>query len=378
MSMNLRPAAIEKILKRPPLTASFAAINPLAPTSSWGSGLWGASLGPSPGVSTGSWSFKGLSYGQTLSSYTTPETGNYFLHVLFYLFLYTFVAFLIAILVHFTITPVFSFVPGSPGIIRVPAQNDSLVYWKNGKQPLPESRVPLQGDSLSNHMFDNNFSFSLDIYARKITDSDSNRLILYKTHLYGPDLKPPVNAPFSITAAATNAGLAAAAGQATPVAASGSTTLAAPTSDLLSTMSGVSSMIMFLTSSNDLVVTFFSGLTGTNYSCAPIKNIPLYTPFRITVVVEKTVFTVYLNGKQTFQRVLPSPLTLNSSNSLNTKSQYFYAAPQWANNPTQTIFVQNLQLWPRAITYDEVKVAQPSLASVASFNAPVETGSGQC
>jgi len=375
--MNLRPAAIEKILKRPPLQATLAGL--LGTQQIRTSGTFG-SFG-----SFGSGSFPTFGFGSGSGFSATPASGNYFLQVLFYFFLYTFVMFLIAILIHFTITPIFSFVPGSSGIISVPAQNDSLVYWRSGSV-LPESRAPIQGDSLSGNMFANNFSFSIDVYVRKITDSDMNRLILYKTNLYGPDLKPPVNAPFSVSAASALQASSTSVSQdakdqatlaAHTIATAGSATLVAPpsTSDLISTMSTVSSMIVYLTSANDLVVTFFSGVNGVSYSCAPIKNIPLYTPFRVTVVVEKTVFTVYLNGKQTFQRVLPATLVLNSSNSLNTQSQRFYAAPTWANLPTQTIFVQNLQLWPRAITYAEVKSAQPALASVANFNAPAETSS---
>ena len=135
---------------------------------------------------------------------------------------------------------------------------------------------------------------------------------------------------------------------------------------------------MYLTSTNDLVVTFFSGPSATNYSCSPIKNIPLYTPFRVSVIVEKNVFTVYLNGQQTFQRVVPASIALNSSNSLPTLSQSFYSPPSWADSPTKTVFLHNFILWPRAISYAEMAAAQPALALVADFDMPVEVGNQTC
>ena len=279
-----------------------------------------------------------------VSNSFTPEQGSYFLRVLYYLFMYLFIIFLIAVFVHFTITPVFKFMPGGRGVISIPGNTTDIVYWKNKIQPIPSSIVPLSGDALAGNPFIHNFSFSIDLFVRRITDSNpTTRLLLYKASI------PTVNQP----------------------------PLAPPTSssmdDFISYMSQHSSMILYLTDTNDLALTFFSGVGSTSYSCPYIKNIPLYTPFRISVVAEDRLFTLYLNGKQTFQRILPGTLTANSQNG----NQVFFSGPIWANIPAQTVFIQNFHLWPRAIAYAEVLNAQPALALQSDFNLPPEPSNGQ-
>jgi hypothetical protein len=154
----------------------------------------------------------------------------------------------------------------------------------------------------------------------------------------------------------------------------------APTTgqDLADYMSTKASMYMYLTQTNDLVVTFFSGANGTPFSTREIKNIPLYSPFRITVVVEEKTFTVYINAQQAFQRTVPLILTLNTKGSMPSDSQRFFPPPSWADAPTKTVFLQNFHLWPRAISYPEVQKAQPALALTADFNMPTESGTSSC
>jgi len=283
-----------------------------------------------------------------ISQTFTPEHGSYFLQVLFYLFMYLFLVFLIAVFVHFTITPIFKFYPGGQGVIYISGPTSDIVYWNTKAQPTPSAMVPISGDKLAGTSFINNFSFSIDLFVRKITDSNpSTRLILYKSNVTALE-KPPLTPPPGTSA-----------------------------DDFISYMSNNSSMILYLTTTNDLVLTFFVGNSATNYSCPPIENVPLYTPFRISVVAEQSLFTLYLNGKQTFQRVLPTPITTNSISPALAKNQVFYASPAWANSPTQTVFVQNFHVWPRAITYTEVLNAQPALALQSDFGLPPEASSGQ-
>jgi hypothetical protein len=279
------------------------------------------------------------------SSYATSENGNYTLKVMFYVFLYTFLLFLVLVLVHFTIRPVFKFTPGSAGLIRVATPTDDKVYWNAKVQPPAQDRVPKEGDSLASYDFTNNFSFSVDLYVRKMTDTEPNkRIILYKTYKY--------------EAASEPAGLSAG-----PSAADGRETF----------MQSKCSMYMYLSETNNLGLTFFAGASGTPYNIKEIDNIPFYTPFRVTVVVEDKTFTMFINAKQTFQRVVPSTLSLNSVGLLPTANQRFYAPPSWAN--FQTVFLQNFHVWPRAISYPEVQQAQPALARKEDFG-PMAAESG--
>jgi hypothetical protein len=133
-------------------------------------------------------------------------------------------------------------------------------------------------------------------------------------------------------------------------------------------------MGMYLTDTNDLIVTFVS--QGTPYSTRPIKNIPFYTPFRITVVVEDKSFSVFINGQQAFQRIVPGVLTFSrpAQTPLTSKLLKFYPPPFGP-----PIYVQNLHLWPRAISYKEVQRAQPALALESDFGSmPTESVSGTC
>lgn len=280
--------------------------------------------------------------------------------VLYYLFFYFFILFIILVFVHYTVRPIFKFKVKDRGYIMVPSfsskggismgEADSLVYWNKKVQPVWASMAPIKGDTLSAYPFFTDFSFCIDLYIRKLPDTGSTtRLILYKTNV----LTMPLGAP---------------------PATKGVITLDA----FVDYMSKTTSMIMYLTQTNDLMITFFSGQKATSYSIPYIKNVPLYTPFRITVIAEKKMFSVYMNGKQMFQRLISDGLAVNSSASGLSTNNAFYSPPSWANTPSQSVFVQNFQLWPRAIAYTEVISAQPALALASDFAASSENSSGTC
>jgi len=277
------------------------------------------------------------------SSYLTSENGNFTLSVLFYIVLYSFILFLILVIVHFSITPVFKFTPGAKGLVGVPSSTDDIVYWNKKSQPISTEIAPIANDSLSTFEFIQNFSFSVDIFLRKITDTDINkRIFLYLA--YEPPTSGIINTDFT----------------------------ASPTTQ--SVLVSKSYMGMYLTETNDLIVTFVSGATP--YSTRPIKNIPFYTPFRVTVVVEDKSFSVFINGQQAFQRIVPGVLTFSSPAGTAATSKLLKFYPPPFGPP---IYVQNLHLWPRAISYKEVQRAQPALALESDFGTmPSDSVSGTC
>ncbi len=300
---------------------------------------------------------------------SSPETGSYILKVLFYLLFYTFIIFIGLMLVHFTITPVFRFTPGAKGYIGVPGTTDSKVYW-TGKPPAALDSAPDPNDDINAYKFENNFTFSIDIMATKLSDTDAqSRLVLFKTFDFdnsGRSNKKMSNDQFQQLCgynpdSSTNNIQGGPAGENTQ-----------------SYMANASSMIVYITETNDLVITFFVGPNGTVYNSRPIRNIPLNEPFRVTVVVEEKLFTVYLNGKQTFQRIVSEGIRLNSVNGMKTDSQRFYAPPTWAEQPKKSIYIQNLILWPRAIPYTEVVSASPALATASSFGVGTDIQGASC
>jgi len=286
------------------------------------------------------------SVSNSVSSSFNEGNGNYALQTLFYLVLFGFLIFLILIFVHFTVTPVFQFVAGGTGLIQVPGgASDGVVYWNDRKQPVVSAKVPKDLDTFGNYLFDKDFSFSVDLFVRRLTETTaSKRLILYKHSQVIPGAGPGAEGTDP---------------------------------DLITFMSNAgASMVIYLTDTNDIVVTFICNNSGrpVRYNCPPIKNIPLYIPFRLSVVVENRAFTVYLNGKQTFQRIVPQTITLNTPSS----TQYFYSSPAWANLPAKTVFLQNFHVWPRVILQSEVLHAQPALAREEDFDLPAEPGSSSC
>jgi hypothetical protein len=301
---------------------------------------------------------------------SSPETGSYLMKVLFYLLFYAFVIFIILMLVHFTITPVFRFTPDAKGYIGVPGTTDSKVYWA-GTPPAALDSAPDSKDEINAFKFENKFSFSIDIMATKLSDTDSqSRLVLFKTFDFdnsGRDSNKNMSSEQFKQLCGYNPDSSTNNIQGGP---SGENTQ--------SYMANASSMIIYITETNDLVVTFFVGPNGTVYNSRPIRNIPLNEPFRVTVVVEEKLFTVYLNGKQTFQRIVSEGIRLNSVNGMKTDSQRFYAPPSWAEQPKKSIYIQNLILWPRMISYSEVVNASPALATADSFGVGTDMQGASC
>ena len=302
-----------------------------------------------------------------VGSTITPETGSYVLKVVYYLLMYALIIFVVLLLVHFTLTPIFRLSPGGKGYIGVPGvRTGNKVYWNEKGQPPFADKVPKVNDDLDQYDFLNDFSFSVDLLIRRVPQTDQNkRLIMFMSDrtlsTEGANKAPIFTAPTDASGTIPAQQLGDYLGNAESTAITG--------------VFNKASMAMYLDEANNLIISFYTqqqGTAGAWYD-AKIKNIPLYTPFRIGVIVEKRIFTVYLNNQQSFQRVVPKDLGLKRTN-----PQRFYFAPQWAQQPRQTSFVQNLIVWDRVIMYEELKSAQPALASVPDFDAPPEPETSTC
>ncbi len=282
---------------------------------------------------------------QAFTSYTSSESGSYMLEVLFYFVVWAFVAFLILTLVHFTVTPVFRFNSGDKGLIGVPLAGDDKIYWTNKTQPGAEdATVPLATENLATYPFDNNFTMSVDLYLRNITETVVNKRLIFIKAEKGVDLTTGIS-----------------------------------TTSLKDYLKDRTSMAVYLNDNNNLQVIFFSGPTSTEYASRPIENIPIGSPFRLTISCETKSFTVYINGKQAFQRFTAADIVRNSNSSAQSTDtrQVFHSLPLQFQNPRIAYF-QNLHLWPRALTATEVQTAMPNLAKESDFDLPPDINSGSC
>ena len=295
-----------------------------APSTSW-----------APSTSS---AFSGFSFPSTsFPTAGTASSSGYALQTLFYFFLYGFVLFLLLFLIHFAVYPVFQFVPGGKGIIPVSTTSDYNRYWNTGTQPLATARAPesVPSDTLMSYSFKNLYSLSVDICITDLAGhSGLDRLVFYgaetSTNIYtnyNKNISLPEN------------------------------------------MQTKTAMICYIAAeTNDLLVTYFLQSAGSTLqrSSIPIQNIPLYSPFRVTIVYDTNIFTVYLNGVQVSQ-------TSVAGTPAGTKVMFF---PNTTS--TKCAYVQNLLLWNRPISYSELVGLPVALTPIQRFTLPTTGNPSTC
>jgi hypothetical protein len=126
---------------------------------------------------------------------------------------------------------------------------------------------------------------------------------------------------------------------------------------------------------NDLLVTYLLKNDGATrpYNSFPIQNIPLYTPFRLTIAYDTNIFTVYFNGVQVSQT------SVAKTSPRETGNHKFYSN----TTPAKCGYVQTLMLWNRPVQYTELAAIPVSLTPLAKFSKlpmpqPTPTNSGSC
>jgi hypothetical protein len=279
---------------------------------------------------------------------TTPSSsGGYILQVFFFFFLYGFVLFLLLLLIHFTVSPIFQFVPGGKGIIPISTTNDYTTYWKTGNQPTTHAPDTTSvSDELKSYPFQNQYTVSVDICITDLTGRTGlDRLIFYTA------TSPWVLGTFSYDATRSLS------------------------DNIVSAAPSVCMFCYIADETNDLIVTYLlkKGTTLHRYNSFPIQNIPLYTPFRLTVAYDTQIFTVYFNGVQVSQT------TVANTTPRNPEQQLFYSNTK----ASKCGYVQNMMLWNRSVQYTEIAALPVSLTPIAKFSTTplpqsTPTNSGSC
>ncbi len=227
-----------------------------------------------------------------------------------------FVLFLVAVVVHFTIKPIFSFGGGESGLVNLGmGVADAQLVWTDGPQ---QAGVK----STFTNILPCGFTIQMDLFIdRNLQLSNTERVVLYRSE------KPVV--PDT----------------------TGNKTLIQNYPD--------TNLIVYLQrDTNDLVVSAITEDGNQTYIESPptILNAPLRQPFRLTVVFLPQLLEVYVNGRFRGSRVL-------KGQPKNTNSQFF-ATPDAFQT---TIKLMNLAYWNRPLLAREVSTTPPPYPDTTLF-----------
>jgi hypothetical protein len=236
------------------------------------------------------------------------------------------VIFLVLLLIHYTITPIFSFTGGDGGSIPLSNTTDGQLVW---------TKAPPLADVSANiiSILPHGFTIQQDVYIdNELTLSNRKRIFLYRS-----------SAPIVVDTSQPE--------------------------DLIAQYSE-SNLFMYLSpNTNDLIVTAITQKPSGEliYESAPtLLNIPVKQVIRVTVVFLPQILEVYLNGKLHGTRTLQYPPLLSDAP--------FFSSPDAFRG---TVRVMNFKYWDRALTSVEVSKSGPALTDKALYG-PDEMSTAQC
>jgi hypothetical protein len=236
------------------------------------------------------------------------------------------VLFLILLLVHYTITPIFSFTAGDGGSLPLSNTTDGQLVW---------TKAPPLADISANVMriLPHGFTIQQDIYIdNERTLSNRKRVFFYRS-----------NTPIVVDSSQP---------------------------ENLTEQYPESNLFMYLSpNTNDLIVTAVTKKPSNELvfeSCPTMLNVPIKEVFRLTVVFLPQVLEVYLNGKlhgtRTFRFI---PLSSNA---------YFFSTPDAFR---ASVRAMNFKYWDRPLTAVEVSKSGPPLTDKSLFLAG-QIATAQC
>lgn len=252
---------------------------------------------------------------------TNPSKSSDWLGYVYIISVTLFIAFVILIIVHYSITPVFSFSGGDGGLIPLGLGNQDYQITFT-KEP---AGAALKSDF--QNILSCGYTLQMDLFInRNLQLSEYERVITYRG-------SKPV-------------GTSLVKGRALP--------LNYPESNLL---------VYLQKDTNDLVVSAVTrtGEIETLESAPTVLNAPLRQPFRITIVYMPQLLELYVNGRFRGSRVL-------RGQPKNTPLQFFGPPDPFQ----QTVKMVNLVYWNRPLLAREVVGAPPLLADISLFKPDEE------
>jgi hypothetical protein len=208
-----------------------------------------------------------------IAGLTSSQFFGGLLPFLFWAAVAAFVIFLILLLIHYTVYPVFSFNPGDGGLIPIPAASDEYIFSKG--EIVASDRKILLKEPLGDEHFPKKcgFTVAMDVYDQGVVQSEQPRILLYRS---GEAAQAP-NTGFKFT----------------------SSTDTATKQTLLGTQFPNSDLVLFLDPGlNNLSVAVKIQATPAAFQIlGPIENTPVRVPYRLTVTYMKELVELYVNGK---------------------------------------------------------------------------------
>ena len=250
-----------------------------------------------------------------------PQEVSPILSVIFYGTLITFVLLIILLIIHYTVYPVFSFLPGDPGIIPIPLPSDKQSDFT--KSPA--------GNDISGgfkNVVPCGYTISMDLYlTNKFIEQDpAPRIIFYNS------IRPISTVVTDISGAPT----------------------AFPQANLIVWLDPIV---------NDLYASVITkGATDSISSIQTtkaIKNVPMKSPFRVTYVYDQNFLEVYMNG------YLETSMTFKNKPRGSSSSAPFYFGHMSSRS---TCLVGNVNYWARELASREVLASGAPQSTVAFFS----------
>jgi hypothetical protein len=236
------------------------------------------------------------------------------------------ILFIILLVIHYTITPIFSFRGGDGGLIPLANTSDGQLVWTKGP-PTADLSANVQ------RILPLGFTVQQDIYMdNESALSNRRRIFFYRSNT--PVVVPTPTAPENLITDYPN-----------------------------------SNLFMYLSpNTNDMIITAITKRGNNDYvleSAPTILNVPIKEVVRITVVLLPELMEVYFNGKLHGTRTFRfTPISTDT---------YFFSTPDAFRN---SVRVMNFKYWDRPLSAMEIKNSSPPLADKSLFN-PAEMA-GTC
>ena len=268
------------------------------------------------------------------------STATSILGYLYYISVFFFILFMFLFFINSTIYPVFSFMDGDGGLLRVPTTNDSTKTFTD-KPPTWDISGTIPDLNCSG------YTMALDVYLQ---NAFSKSLLIPKVFLYQSKKKLATLTGLTDTSESILAKFS----PSPPTASSGDSNL----------------VVWFDALVNDMkfgVVTS-TGTTNTkSLNVTTVQNIPLNTPFRLGIVFSQEFLEIYINGKLEKTTVfLPNAQPVSIGSTSTSKSKVF--------GPIQPVGVGvqigNLYYWPYTATPTQMQINGSVVSPATFFTAP--------